>query len=74
MKEERKFLLKKLLEYEDDPEPCLSYRNSASPTTSYSDNILPAKKLKGKSNHEVQGTTNIHNLTLNIDIHMILDP
>ncbi|XP_077286892.1 transforming growth factor beta regulator 1 [Arctopsyche grandis] len=70
VKEERKFLLKKLLEYEDDPEPCLSYRNSASPTTSFSDNILPAKKLKGKSNSEVQDPIgkllpiNLSNLTV----------
>lgn len=55
VKEERKFLLKKLLEYEDDTEPCATYRNSVSPSTSFSDHLPPPKKSKKKSNADVQG-------------------
>lgn len=57
VKEERRFLLRKLLEFEGDAEPFqTTYRNSVSPSTSYSDHLTPVKKSKKRSNSDAQGT------------------
>lgn len=54
VKEERRFLLRKLLEYEGDVDTYQGTRNSTSPSTSFSEHVAPVKKGKKRSSSDGQ--------------------